>query len=163
MNAEYCRTLADYHYWANERMMAVVDSLTPEQYAQDLGNSFGSIQATLAHMMMAERVWLNRMLGESEPLPGPEDVPTQAAARARWAVLERLVRTFVADLTDAALDREVLCKFRNGTEAIHSVREILPHLFNHGTYHRGQVTTMLRQLGATPASTDLIVYYREHK
>ena len=163
MNLQLIQTLLEYHVWANQRMLAVIDTLTPEQFTRDLKSSFPSIQATVAHLIFAETIWLNRLRGESEPLPTPADLPTPAAARARWAASEERFRSFVGGLAAADLDRLFTARTSAGKEFVQTVGEALHQLFNHGTYHRGQLATMLRQLDVTPPGTDLITFYRERR
>lgn len=154
------RTLVDYHYWANALLLQKVDSLTDEQFSQDLGSSFPSIQATLAHMMNAEAIWLSRIL--DRPVAGVTagDLPNPKSVRPLWGPLEAELRSLVAELTEADLSRDVTAKTSSGKVYTNRLDQTLQHLFNHGTYHRGQISTMLRQVGAESVSTDLIFYYR---
>lgn len=160
MDLGYIKELVSYHFWANDRIMRAVDEVSPADYTRDLGSSFPSIQATLAHLMFAEAVWLSRWTGEQIAPPKPEDLPTQAAARERWRSLEERFRSYVDGLSQADLDRVVIMRNSAGKELRHPLWEMLAHVVNHGTYHRGQVTTMLRQVGAEAPATDLIHYYR---
>lgn len=160
MDLATLQMLADYHYWANDRLLAVVDGLSPEQFSRDLGSSFPSLQATLAHMMNAEALWMSRILGETAAGVKPEDVPTPAAVRTRWSDLEQQMRRLLAELDGATLDRTVVSRMSDGRQFTQPLEVALHTVFNHGTYHRGQVTTMLRQVGATSAGTDLVLYYR---
>lgn len=160
MELGFVKELVAYHYWANDRIMKAVEAIGAEEYRRDLKSSFPSIQATLAHLMFAEAVWLSRWTGEQIPPVKPEDLPTQAAARERWRSLEERFRTFVDGLSQEDLDRVSTIRNSAGKELRHSLWEMLGHVVNHGTYHRGQVTTMLRQVGAEAPSTDMIQYYR---
>lgn len=149
------------YYWANQRLLDVISELAPEQFDRDLGGSVPSIHATLAHMMTAEAIWLGRIRrGEPGPRIEPAEVPDAASVRARWAELEREVRALVDGLDAAGLERPVP-RPRGGRIQYLPASQVLHHLFNHGTYHRGQLTTLLRQVGATPVSTDLSQYYSE--
>jgi uncharacterized damage-inducible protein DinB len=161
MNAAWFQSQLTYHYWANKRLLAVMDDLTAEQYSRDLGSSFPSLQATVAHMLHAETIWLSRFLGAPVAGVQADDVPTPGAARQRWAELEQQLLKFINGLDQVGVDRVLTVKTSTGQEFRHPLWEALQHLVNHGTYHRGQLTTMLRQVGASPLSTDLITYYRE--
>lgn len=155
------RTLVDYHYWANHHLLEKVESLTGEQFSRDLGGSFPSIQATLAHMLNAEAIWLGRIEGTSISGVTPQDLPTPASVRPRWTPLETELRALVGRLTESDLNRIVTAKTSAGKVYMNRLDHTLQHLFNHGTYHRGQVSTMLRQVGAESVSTDLIFYHRQ--
>lgn len=157
----HIQTLVDYHYWANERLLAAAEALSPEQYDRDLGSSFPSVRATVAHMLNAEAIWLSRFLGVELERVAPADLPDLRGVRERWARLEEQVRQLVA--SPDLLTRELTVTTSTGQVYRHQLWEAIVHLCNHGTYHRGQLTTMLRQLGAAPAGTDLIVYYREKR
>lgn len=161
MDLAFVQELVNYHYWANDRILKAVESLPAEAYHQELGNSFSSIAATLAHLMYAEAVWLSRWTGETIPAPTPDEVASPAAARERWRSLEERFRRFVAGLEAGDLERVHTMRNTAGKEFQHPLREMLLQVLNHGTYHRGQVVTMLRQVGAGAVSTDLILYYRK--
>jgi uncharacterized damage-inducible protein DinB len=157
------RTLVDYNYWARDRTLAAVDPLSPEQYSRDLGNSFRSIHDTLVHMYSAEWIWLTRWQGESptEPIPSNRFADL-AELSAAWRELEGQLRGFVDGLDDVRIAAVMDYRLLSGQPGRSAFWQMLQHLVNHGTYHRGQVTTMLRQLGAqAPKSTDMIFFYRE--
>lgn len=161
MTLDYARTLVDYHYWARDRVLDAVAALDAEAYARDLGSSFPSVRATLQHVFGAEVAWLRRWQGEagaSFPAAFPDDID---GLRTAWRAHEQAVRAFVDTLDDAALQRVVPYRLRSGDEASSPLWQMLVHVVNHATYHRGQVTTLLRQLGApAPASTDMIAFFR---
>jgi uncharacterized damage-inducible protein DinB len=156
-------TLVDYHYWARDRMLAAIEPLSSDQFTQALGNSFSSVRDTVSHLHGAEWVWLSRLQGASPTALLPhERFPDLATARAAWAESEGGLRAVVAGLDAAGLERMLDYRLLNGAPASSRVWHIVQHLVNHATYHRGQVTTMLRQLGAAaPKSQDLIAFYRE--
>lgn len=156
-------TLLDFNYWARDRMLSAVEPLSNEQYTRDLGNSFRSIRDTLLHMYSAEWVWYTRWQGSSPTEPIPFDrFADLAALSAGWRILETEIRTFVGGLADTAIAGAIDYRLMSGQPGRSLFWQMLQHVVNHGTYHRGQITTMLRQLGAqAPKSTDLIAFYRE--
>jgi len=162
MDADDLRLLLDYHYWARDRVLEAAAALTPEQFARDLGSSFRSVRDTLGHLVGAEQVWLSRWTGNAlRAMPPPDQFADFAAVRAAWAALETRVRAFAA-----ALGTDFGRVFTYQSFAGHAMNspfwQMLQHLVNHGSYHRGQVTTLLRQLGAPAGrSMDLIAFYRE--
>src|SRR5688500_5334615 len=163
MNRRDLETLLDYHYWARDRVLAAVEGLTPEQFTRDLGSSFKSVRDTLAHTFSAEWAWYSRWQGTSPTAMLPAtDVPDVATLRAKWIEQEAKVRAYVAALDDQGIDRVVEYKLLSGQPGASPLWQMLQHMVNHASYHRGQVTTMLRQLGATPAKgMDMIGFYRE--
>lgn len=162
MNAEDIRNLFEYNAWANHRSLEAVAALTPEQFTRDLGSSFKSVRDTLAHIVAAEWIWLERFHGRS-PSSFPPDLESldHAGLDTRWAEVERDWTDFVASLGDSDLVRVYAYKTIKGDPQEQPAWQMLQHLVNHGSYHRGQVTTLLRQLGAKPQGTDMIAFYRQ--
>lgn len=160
MTPEEVRTLYAYNSWANHRVLDACAPLSAKQFTQNLHSSFPSVCDTLAHIMLAEWLWLERWQGRSPAFP-PSDFVDLASIRARWQKIETDLNAYVQKLSAADLDRVVEYKNTKGHAFSNPMRQMLQHVVNHGTYHRGQITTMLRQLGATPLTTDLIAYYRE--
>jgi uncharacterized damage-inducible protein DinB len=162
MNVEDFRLLYDYNAWASHRTLDACAVLSDEQFTRDLGSSFRSVQETLVHISGAQWIWLERWHGRS-PNSGPvaADFPNLEAVRRRSAEVERNLLDYVASLTPEDLQRVISCKTMAGAVFAQPLWQMLQHLANHSTYHRGQITTMLRQLGAKPTGTDLITFYRE--
>jgi uncharacterized damage-inducible protein DinB len=157
------QALVDYHYWARDRLLDALEPLTPEQFTRALGNSFGSIRDTAAHIYAAEWVWYSRWRGESpSALLPPDRFPDVATLRAEWSALERQLRAYVSGMADGDQHRVTSYTLFSGASGASPFWQMLQHVVNHASYHRGQVTTMLRQIGAAPAkSMDLIAFYRE--
>jgi uncharacterized damage-inducible protein DinB len=163
MTPEYIHTLIEYNYWARDRTLASAGELSQEQLTRGLGSSFASVLDTLVHLHFAEWIWHQRWQGRS-PSAGPDSshLTSVAALRDAWHPLEAQIRAFVASLGPAGLERVIDYKTMNGQPGRAPYWQMIVHLVNHGGYHRGQVATMLRQLGARPAqSTDMIVFFRE--
>ena len=156
-------TLVDFHYWARDRMLDAVDGLTSDQYARDLGSSFRSVRDTVVHIYAAEWIWYMRWLGTSpSALVTVDQFPDIAAIRNAWTELEGKVRAFVSALDEDGVTRVMPYTLLSGVSSTSPFWQMIQHVVNHASYHRGQVTTMLRQLGAAPAkSCDMITFYRE--
>lgn len=162
MTPEQVRLLYEYDAWANRRVCEACRALNDEQCTRDLGSSFASVRDTLAHILGAEWLWLERWQGRSPgALPPAADFPTLESLRARWEEVERDLLGYVGRLTAEDLARSLEYRTTAGKAHSQPLWQQLQHLANHGTYHRGQVTTLLRQLGAKPVATDLIAFYRE--
>jgi uncharacterized damage-inducible protein DinB len=157
------RLLVDYNYWAGDRLLDAVSALTPEQFTRDMGNSFASVRDTVAHICDAERIWLMRRKGEQPTgFRNSDRMPDPAAARAEWAGLEREIRVVLETIGPEGVERTIEYRDMRGNAQSDVFWQMLQHMVNHGSYHRGQVTTMLRQLGAAPPKfMDLIAFYRE--
>jgi uncharacterized damage-inducible protein DinB len=162
MTRDELTLLLDYHYWTRDRVLAAVARLTPEQYTRELVSSFRSVRDTLVHTYSADWIWYQRWHGQSPTAPVPFDrFPDVESLRDAWVNLEHEVRAHVASRDEAGLSAVVEYRLLNGTPGATPFWQMLQHVVNHGSYHRGQVTTLLRQLGATPPeSVDLITFYR---
>ncbi|MBL9078298.1 MAG: DinB family protein [Planctomycetes bacterium] len=163
MTPSEARQLLAYHVWARERALAAVAALTPEQYRRDMGSSFGSVHDTVAHLYGADEVWLSRWRGGTpRGLPPATQFVDLGALRAAWAKLDPDCHAFVHGLDQAGLARSLTYPAFNGQLATLTYEQMLQHVVNHGSYHRGQITTLLRQLGAAaPAGMDLVAFFRE--
>lgn len=162
MNLEDFRLLYDFNSWANHRVLDACAPLTDEQFTRNLGNSFPSVRDTLCHICGAEWIWLERWHGRSPSvIPSAADYPSLEAVRRHWADVERDLRDYVASLRAEDLQRILKFKTLAGVPYSQPLWQCLQHVANHGTYHRGQVTTMLRQLETKPVGTDMIAFYRE--
>lgn len=162
MTPEYYRTLYDYNAWANRRTLDACAGLTAEQFTKDLGSSFPSVRDTLTHIVWAEWLWLERWNGRSHgPEPPWPAFGGLADARREFEKVDTDLSRFVSGLKAADLERVHEYKNTAGKPGSNPMWEMLSHMANHSTYHRGQVTTLLRQLGANAISTDFIVYFRQ--
>jgi uncharacterized damage-inducible protein DinB len=162
MNVEDFRRLYDYNSWANHRTLEGCAALNDGQFTRDLHSSFRSVRDTLAHILLVEWLWLERWQGRSpDKFPPATDFPTLESVRRRWAGVERNLLDYVAALKPEDIDRVIAHKTTAGVPQSAPLSQMLQHLANHSTYHRGQVATMLRQLDAKPIATDLIFFYRE--
>jgi uncharacterized damage-inducible protein DinB len=162
MTPEEMRQLYDYNAWADRRAMDAASALTAEQFTKSLGSSFSSVRDTLAHIYGAEWVWLERFQGRSpSSLPDTTQFKDIASLRERWSEHESRLLSFVQSLSQSDLDRVMEYKTLKFGVYRNPLWQSMQHLVNHGTYHRGQVTTLLRQLGAQPILTDLMHFYRE--
>ena len=153
--------LFDYNYWARDRQLDACTALTDEQFLRPLGGSFPSVRATLVHLLAVEWIWLQRWHGQTPTkLIAPEEFPTLSAIRDRWNTVESGMREYLAGLTDEVLQRPITCVSTRGNSWTYPLWHMMFHLLNHQTYHRGQVTTLLRQLGAEPARVDFLDFPR---
>jgi len=158
------RDLLAFNAWANHRALSAVEVLTTEQFVKPLGSSFSSVRDTLAHVSGVEWVWLERMEGRSpSSIPEAKEYPDVATLRTHWAETEKHWLEYVSRLDQSELDEEVEYKTLSFGAARDPRWQMMQHVVNHSTYHRGQVVAMLRQLGAKGVSTDLIAFYRERK
>ena len=150
--------------WANRSILESVAALTPEEFARSIGGSFGSVQGTLVHLCGADWVWLERFHGRSprEMPAGYELLDIEALAQ-KWREVEAGQDAYIAALTQARLAEPLSYVSFAGDNFTRELGDALLHLANHGTYHRGQVATLLRILGHTAAPTDYLRFIDAQK
>lgn len=162
MNGTDIRTLLDYHYWARDRVLDAVALLSPDEFVAARGSSFSSMRDTLSHTYFAEWAWYSRWQGHSpSSLPALDQFADVEALRAAWVGLEQQVRSLIDPMSDDDLQQVKDYRLFSGAAGATPLWQMVQHVVNHASYHRGQITTMLRQAGAQPAkSMDLIAFYR---
>jgi uncharacterized damage-inducible protein DinB len=159
---ELLRLLFQYNQWADRRMVEACSALTNEQFTRDLGSSFRSVRDTLVHLYGAEWVWNERIEGRSPTsLVAGTGFPDLESARTKLEEMDNFYIEYVSRLTPQDLERVIHYKSFAGDELSNPLWQTLHQLTNHASYHRGQIITLLRQLGAKPVTTDLIAFYRE--
>jgi uncharacterized damage-inducible protein DinB len=160
MNTKDIQVLYNYNRWANAQMLAAVVPLTAEQFTRNLASSFASVRDTLVHMLSAEWIWLERWRGVSPPaMLQAQDFPTLEIVKMRWAEVEREQKEFLEQLAGETLGRQVGYLNTKGERWEYTLGQMLQHVVNHSTYHRGQIATMLRQLGHAPAPSDFLLFF----
>jgi uncharacterized damage-inducible protein DinB len=152
---ESLATLYAFNRWANAKALESVEALTRDEYERSIGGSFGSVRGTLVHLYGADWVWLERLHGRSpRAMPEGGELETLEGLRAKWREVEDGRDAFLAKLTAERLSEPLAYAGFDGKAFTRRLGDALFHMANHGTYHRGQVATLLRQLGRTAASTD---------
>jgi uncharacterized damage-inducible protein DinB len=154
MTVEEARLHISYSGWASCKLLGAALALSEEERHRDFGVSHKSLIGTLEHVFLGDRVWYVRTAA-----PGvlPADEPLDVA----WPKLQKLWEDWAAGLSDPDLTRVVDYTDLKGYLHRASVWQIVLHVVNHATLHRGQAMSLLRQLGVAPPPTDLIYYYRE--
>lgn len=162
LDASTARELLLSMLWADRLVLAAVRPVREEDLTRDAGVSFKSILGTLAHMLGSQRMWLSRFLGTSlSRVPSIEDFPDKMAWILGWEETAAQVEAFLAGLTDEQLATPLTWTNTKGETHTHPLWHPVSHMVNHSTYHRGQVISLLRQMGYPVPSTDLIVYFYE--
>jgi len=182
MNLSDVETLFAYNRWANQRMFSVLEKLTGQQLAATVQSSFPSIHESVLHILAAEWIWLKRWKGASPRAtvldqgtaammhsalrnggvdPGP--LSTLAGLRSFADSIEDERRGFLRSLNEDALLGRAKYSDMSGKAYSMPLLLLMQHVVNHGTYHRGQVTTLLRQTGAETISLDMVFFFYEEE
>lgn len=157
VTAAYCQVMAEYSHWMNQNLYRVCASIPEDDRHRDLGAFFQSIHGTLNHILFGDRVWLGRLTGEPFRHSIGEELYTDFdELRRQQEIADRQVLAW-----SKQLDNDWLLQPFVYTSNIYQQTRVLPtwilvtHMFNHQTHHRGQLTTLLTQLGYEPGITDL--------
>jgi uncharacterized damage-inducible protein DinB len=158
IDAQYARAMARYNRWMNERLYALCETLGDEERRRDRGAFFRSIHGTLNHIVYGDLAFLSRFTGDPPEVPplGRELHATFAELAAARRAIDARLDAWAETLTDAWLAAP-----HTYTSKVDGLTRTLPawllvvHLFNHQTHHRGQLTTLLSQMGHDPGVTDL--------
>jgi uncharacterized damage-inducible protein DinB len=152
----------DYNYWARDQQIEACARLSNEQFLRPMGNSFSSLRDTLAHLVGVEWGWQERWRGHSPGKEeyqrdwGPGQYTTLASVKERWGVVEQRGREFLAQLKEPQLELPLNYTNLAGRTLTYPLGQTLCHVVNHQIYHRGQVTTLLRQLDAEAPPVDFL-------
>ena len=159
---KFIEEYAAFNVWANERICSVVATISDEQMSREIISSFSSIRSTLLHLWGAQEVWIRRMEGLS-----PGALPTENFQGSRQEIIDGMLAAShrLKELAEAATEQSLLevkkYSTLKGGIVTSSLYQVFAHVFNHSTYHRGQLVTMFRQAGVSEIpQTDLIYYYR---
>lgn len=170
MTKDDIHLLFEYDRWANRAVLQAASTLTPENFTRDLGGSFPSVRDTLLHIISSEWAWLTvwnhpsptsafvttEVWTQRAALFPPNSFPDVPALRSKWTEVEKEQLAFVNRVTNDSLRRTLPIRTTQITLAL-----LMQHLANHSTYHRGQISLMMRQLAAAPVSTDFALFLLE--
>ncbi len=153
--------LTHYNLWANTLLTEVLDKLTTSEQNQEIESSFSSIRKTVFHIWDAEYIWLMRLNGKSLD-SFPSKLYDENVAITKFIECSKDWANYTTAQADSIYDKR--CDYKNVAQKTFSntVGEIIQHCMNHSTYHRGQLVTMLRQVGQKGLpSTDFINFLRK--
>jgi uncharacterized damage-inducible protein DinB len=160
MSKKYFKELAGYHLWANNVVWGWLKQISDEQWKQNVVSSFTTIQDTILHIANAEKIWLQRL----KKLPqNPITVKTKNDLINIWKETSTDLKNFIEQMPEEMFEEKLQYKNTKGVEFHSPYYELIAHVVNHSTYHRGQVVTMLRQVGFTGvSSTDMTTWFRNN-
>jgi uncharacterized damage-inducible protein DinB len=156
----YLETLYEYNFWANHRYFTVAEGLTDEQLHLEQGHSWGSVQAVFVHMLSSEWVWLQRWHGVSpKGHLDQAEFPALASVKERWAKQESELRAYLGSQTEESLQTVITyTNFRGETFHV-PLWQMLGHLANHETHHRGELAAMFALMDIPHPEDELIQYF----
>jgi uncharacterized damage-inducible protein DinB len=164
ISPEVLRTHIDYTAWASARLVDAAGQLTPDELTRDFGSADKSVLGTLVHVFAADRIWMARIAGDPPAkFIEPERDMHLAVLQNVWPPLLKTWQEWVSALTTDSAAGIVSWKDLKGNSFEMPAWQIVLHVVNHGTHHRGQGSGFLRAMGKTPPPLDLARYYRDLK
>jgi uncharacterized damage-inducible protein DinB len=163
MSRDYFAAFAWHNAWANARLFGACEALSPPEYLRERGSSYGSLHATLNHILLADRVWIARIEGRIPPAFADNQIlygDLVALKIARVAEDEHL-RQLIAGLSEAAIGLPLHYTDQHGNRLAAPLRFVLAHLFDLQSQRRGEAAALLAQAGVPPPALDLLAFLRE--
>ena len=161
----YFRTLARYNRWADRRLYAAAAALHEADYRRAVPSFFGSLHATLNHILVGDRIWMGRLTGHPDANIRSLDqilYADLAGLRVAREAEDASIINYADELDEPTLNSTLRYKTTSGEAQATPLRLVLGHLFNHQAHHRGQCHGLLSALGVKdPPPLDLIFYLRE--
>lgn len=163
MTKPYFIQLASYNIWANDIAIGWLEKISEEQWNHPLVSSFGSIAGTVLHIVGAERVWLDRFNKVESPVWLPNFFKgSREELIALWKQASAELKQSMENFEETQLEQNLRLRRLNGEWNELPYHAAFSHIFNHSTFHRGQLVTLLRQVGFTElSSTDMLIYFRK--
>lgn len=164
LDRDHILRLYDFHHWATDRVLDALVPVSVELLDRVWGGSFGTGRALLRHVVGVEWLWLERWNGRSpKALPDPPPTNSGRDFRADWERVKREQREFLDELGGDRLALPLAYVNLKGERWTYVLGDVLAHVVNHGTYHRGQLTHLLRDLGLSAPSTDFLLFVEERR
>lgn len=157
---KYFKMMADYHLWAYQRLQQSLEPLSDDEYYRECGLFFKSVHGTLNHLLLGDRVWHGRLVAELFPISGLD----QELLSSRHELSETMLAQsrcwidYVEQLPEACYHDPLTYRSSGGHAYCLPIEQLLGHVFNHGTHHRGQISTVITQLGYPCPEMDLVYF-----
>ena len=160
MNKSYFIELARYNIWANQKMTDWLTQISREQWSQELIGSFNSIEATAIHIAGSEKIWFERLNNQAQPFLTLTFKGNKSDFIEIWRNTSENLKNYVSEMSEGDLMKSFAYKSLEGKDFSRVKYQAIAHVFNHSTYHRGQLVNYLRQVGFSEVdTTDLIYFY----
>jgi uncharacterized damage-inducible protein DinB len=165
MNGRYFAMLAAYNAWANRRLFEACEGLSVNEYLRERASFFGSLHATLNHILVIDRIWIARIEGQTPPNLKLDQILYGDLIGLKVARLaeDEHIRIMIDGIGQEKLDRPIEYRNSRGDRFATPLTLVLGHLFNHQTHHRGQVHGLLSQTEVPPPPLDLIAFLRREQ
>jgi uncharacterized damage-inducible protein DinB len=162
LNKHDLNVIYDFSYWARDRILDEAEKLDSVEFLLSVESNYGSLQATLVHLLSAEWVWRTRCQEGVSPsaLLDLDDFPSILAIRSFWLDEQEKMLDFINGLDEVELTKVISYRRTGGQKESNTLWHILWHVVNHGTEHRSEAASILTSFGRSPGDLDFIHYLR---
>jgi uncharacterized damage-inducible protein DinB len=162
MNKQDISLLYKYNKWANDKIMNAASNVNHDQFLAPGIFPHGGLRGTLVHTLFAEWIWRHRWEGTSPVVHlKPEDFPTFESLRSRWGGEEKLLLTYLKNMTDEKLESHFFYTSTEGSPYQRILWQTMLHVINHGTQHRSEAASLLTDFGHSPGDIDFVYFLSE--
>jgi len=163
LNKQDLTLLYEFNYWARDRILDQAEKLDSVEFLLSVESNYGSLQATLVHILSAEWVWRTRCQEGVSPssLLDLDDFPSVLAIKSFWMVEQEKMLEFIHGLSEEKLTKVISYRRTGGQKESNILWHILWQVVNHGTEHRSEAASILTSFGHSPGDLDFIHYLRE--
>jgi uncharacterized damage-inducible protein DinB len=161
VSSDTLRTHIDYHAWASRRLVEAAENLSSDELHRDFCTADRSVLDTLVHVYAGDRVWLRRLEGQPPQAFISDADRSLAVLQNEWPSLMERWKEWGARLNEVQFAEPLAYIDLKGRSWTQPIWQLVLHVVNHGTHHRGQVSGFLRSMGHIPPALDLVYYYRE--
>jgi uncharacterized damage-inducible protein DinB len=161
MTKKFFLELVNYNNWADNMTIEWLNQINDEQWERSVISSFSSVKQTVIHMVSAKKIWIDFWTNTPDPTYlSAEFNGTKSELIEIWKKASVDIQSFIESYPEDHYNQPITIKYPRGGEGKMLFWQTLPHYVNHATYHRGQLVTLLRQVGFTEFSnTDLATYF----
>ena len=155
----YFRDMFEYVRWGDHQCLLAARTVADVEYYRDQQISHGSIHKLLVHMLAAQSLWLERFRGASPTkAEGLDELPARMDVEQRWPLVHAAMLDWVAHQSPSSLARNVTYRNTRGEQFSLPLASLMMHVIDHATYHRGQLSTMIKRAGGKPQYVSFQLY-----
>lgn len=156
---EAIEKLYGYHIWAMDKIFLELETISEEEFTKDLVDGI-SLRDKICHIIAADTIWLDRIEKLETKFLDSSFFPTISKTKEYFLSVKTRLEKLFHHLDETYISSKVNFKNKKGEEVAFKLFEVLFHIFNHGTYHRGQIAILIRKIKGKPPVTDIIEYFK---
>lgn len=143
-----------------EKVFFEIESITEDEFTRDMGDGTGSVRDKICHIIAADTIWLDRIEGLETKFMDSSFFPSKEKTKEYFLSCKTRFEKILENLSVTNVFNKVSFKNKKGELIQFELNEVLLHVVNHGTYHRGQIGSLIRRIKGKPPTTDLIEFFK---